>query len=84
MNPWLSTFLDEKGINLDETFELTSSAGFAHFMSYDVIYEAILLTSKDEQSKIKNMLVSIDFKNGDVKHYLRHLGQGLVENRSHF
>jgi hypothetical protein len=33
---------------------------------------------KEYQADIKTMLVKIDFLNGDVFHYLRHLAEGMV------
>lgn len=76
-NEWLNTFIEEKGIDLEESFEI-EVAGVENFFTYEVVIEHILIASPTEQSKIKNMLVEIDFENGDIKHYLRFLGKCLV------
>ena len=76
-NKWLDTFIEEKGIDLEDTFELQGPSG-TNLMSYGVIIEHIKLTQGEEQKMIKDMIVKIDFKNGDIKHFLRHLGQGIV------
>jgi len=72
-NKWLDTFIEEKGIDLEEYFEIDNN-----LIPYGVIIEHIKITSNEEQKQIKNMLVRIDFVNGDVKQYLRHLGQAIA------
>lgn len=74
MKNWLMTFLTEKSINLDETFEINVN-NVSNFFTYEVIVELILSSSPSEQKMIKETLIKIDFKNGDVKHYLRFLGE---------
>ena len=80
-NTWLDVFLEEKGIDLEQTFELTSKQGLYNLIPYGVVVEHIKIANSSEQSAIKDMIVKIDFKNGDVKHFLRHLGQALVDSR---
>lgn len=77
-NEWLDTFIEEKEIDLDEEFTLTAPDGTPNIMSYGVVIEHIMLTTKEEQEKIKDIIVKIDFKNGDVKHFFRHLAQAIV------
>lgn len=77
-NKWLDTFLSEKNIDLEDSFELNSEDGSFNLFTYQVIVDFMKVTSKQEQKAIKDMLVMIDFKNGDVKHYLRHLAKALV------
>lgn len=74
---WLETFIQEKGIDLEDCFEVETD-NQSHFMSYGVIVEHIMISSDHEKEQIKDMIVKIDFKNGDVKHYLRHLGKCLA------
>jgi len=81
---WLDTFLDEKGIDLEESFTLKSSKGTDNIITYGVIVEHIKISSPEEQKQIKEVIVQIDFKNGDVKHFLKHLGQGLIEHYGDF
>jgi hypothetical protein len=75
---WLDTFLEEKGIDLEETFTLLNSEGVENFMPYAVVIEHIKIAPQHEQKAIKEMIVKIDFKNGDVRHFLRHLAQAIV------
>lgn len=74
---WLDTLVEEKEVNLDSEFEVEGASG-TNFMSYGVIVEAIKGTSPAVQAAIKNNLVKIDFCNGDIKHYFRHLGKALA------
>lgn len=77
-NNWLDTFLEEKGIDLEEQFTLKDSTGTENFMPYGVVVEHLKIAPEHEQKSIKEMIVKIDFKNGDVKHFFRHLAQAIV------
>ncbi|GHT70881.1 hypothetical protein FACS1894110_23090 [Spirochaetia bacterium] len=74
---WLDTLIEEKGIDLESRFEIEGASGTNSF-DYAVIIETIKHTGKQEQAAIKNMLVMIDFRNGDICHYFRHLAQALA------
>lgn len=78
-NNWLDTFIKEKGIDLNETFTIESN-GQAHIFEIGNIIENIKATSSNEQNAIKDMIVKIDFHNGDVVDYFKHLAKALVEN----
>lgn len=78
-NNWLDTFIDEKGISLDDTFEIEENGTF-HIFEIGNIVETIKITSPKEQAEIKDMLVKIDFHNGDVIDYFKHLARALVKN----
>lgn len=75
---WLDTFLAEKGIDLEETFEVTGPVYGVNDMAYENVVEAMNLAPASEQRAIKTMLVKIDFVNGDVRKYLRHLAQAIA------
>lgn len=74
---WLDTFISEKNIDLERTFEFENQNGF-NLMPYGVVVEAIKTTSGTERAKIKDTIVKIDFANGDVLHFFRFLGKGLA------
>ncbi len=76
-NKWLDTFIEEKGINLHQTFDVEGRTGL-NVIPYGVVIEHMKIAPKSEQASIKNMLVRIDFANGDVKHFLRHLGKAIA------
>ena len=82
MNPmkfsvWLDTFMDEKNVNLNATFDFETADQF-HVMPYAAVTEAIKAAPSHEQSEIQKMLVKIDFTNASVTRYLRHLGRGMA------
>lgn len=78
-NKWLDTFIEEKGISLEDTFSLEEDENF-HIFEVGNVIENIKLAPPEEQAQIKDMLVKIDFNNGSVLDYLRHLAQALVKN----
>tara|TARA_R110000803_G_C11739021_1_gene290756 strand:+ start:267 stop:515 length:249 start_codon:yes stop_codon:yes gene_type:complete len=77
-NNWLNTFLSEKGIDLDQPINVEGESGL-NFMTVENIVEFIKVTSAGEQKAIKNTFVMIDFKNGDVLHFIKHLAQGVAQ-----
>lgn len=70
---WFTTFLAEKNIDMSEVLVNTDEK----FIQVGDVCQAIVNTTPEEQASIKEMLVHIDFKNGDVLHYLKHLSQAL-------
>lgn len=78
-NKWLDTFITEKGIGLEDTFSLDGDNSF-HIFEVGNIIENIKIAPPEEQAQIKDMLVKIDFHNGSVIDYFKHLAQALVNN----
>ncbi len=74
---YLKTFFEEKQLP-DVSWELTADDGTAHFIGSDVVLEHIALASADEQNKIAKVIRVIDFDNGDVNLYLKHLAGALI------
>jgi len=74
---WINTFFDEKGIDLEETFEIKGPSGM-NYMPYGVVIEHIKTTGPIEQDRIKFTIVQHDFRNIDPRQYLRHLAQAIV------
>ena len=77
MKTYLNNLLNEKGINRDLHLEIEGNSGL-NIIPLDVVVEAIINTNKAEQDKIRNTLVMIDFKNGDVMHFIKHLAQAIA------
>lgn len=75
---WFETFVSEKGLDLDQFFEVEGPSG-TNLMQYQIIYDLILQAPKHEQAGIKEMLVKIDFRNGDVLDYFRHLAKAVAQ-----
>ena len=78
-NKWLDTFIEEKGIDLEQVIEIKTENN-THYFEVGNIIANIKATTPEEQAGIKDMIVKIDFHNGDVVDYFRHLAQALAEN----
>ena len=72
-NQWLDKLIEEKGIDRDDFFEIGDN-----IFEYGYVIDCIKLAPAHEKEAIRKMLVKIDFVNGDIKHYLRHLAHALI------
>ena len=77
MTNYLKTLIEEKNIDLEEIIEVNGESGL-NLMPLGVLLDAICRTGKEEQKAIKNTLVKIDFHNGDIMHYFKHLAQAIA------
>lgn len=77
---YLRTYFKEK--NLPEVvFEVESENGTPNIISNHVVIEHILkCASADEVNSIANIVRRIDFANGDINHFLKHLAQALAQD----
>ena len=75
---WLQTFLDEKGIDIQTTIEVEGEKMGINFIPVGVICEHICITTKKEQKLIKETLCKIDFANGDIMHFFKHLAKAIA------
>lgn len=78
---WINTFLSEKEIDLDEEITIQDRIGNTNWLTVGVVVEGMLSTTKAQQEAIKAMLVKIDFRNGNVRNYLNHLGVCMANAR---
>ncbi len=78
---WIDTFVSEKGIDSEKILEVEANAT-AHFIPVGCVVEAMKSANKVEQAGIKTTIVKIDFCNGDVLHFFRHLATGLASRVS--
>jgi hypothetical protein len=74
MRTYLENLITEKGRSLEDNIELEGHIGLTWNMLIDFIVDA-----KEYHEQIRTMLVKIDFKNGDVFHYLTFLADGMVK-----
>ncbi len=79
MIQYLETFFKEKELP-HVSWELVDDAGVTHSIDSDVVLEHIEQTSVREQNGIADVIRRIDFKNGDVNDFLKHLA-GAIINR---
>lgn len=77
-NKWLDTLIEEKNLNTEHVFEKEGTEWGINYIPLSVVIENIKATSQEEKRQIKNILVAIDFKNGDVMHFFEHLAGALA------
>jgi hypothetical protein len=75
--PWFKRFNEEKGIDGETAIQVEGPSGINH-MTIQNVFNAILNTSAGEQAAIKEMLIRIDFNNGDVVDYYKHLAKAIA------
>ena len=73
MRTYLVNLITEKGRDLDDAITLDGHYGLTWEMLVDFI-----CSMPEYHQTIRNTLVTIDFRNGDVFHYLTHLAAGMV------
>ena len=78
MKNFIYTLISEKNLNLETTFEVEGQSGL-NIIPLGVVVEHILISSIKEQSEIKNILVKIDYKNGDIMHLFKYLAQAIAK-----
>ncbi len=77
MKCWLDTFLTEKQVDPETVFVL-DVAGVTHYVPFEVIREFVEHLPESLQGQIKEKLIRVDFVNGDVLHFCRHLALRMV------
>lgn len=74
---WLNTLIEEKEIDREQILEVEGASGI-NMMPLSYVLENIKWCPKKEQQGIQTMLVKIDFVNGDIVDYFKHLAQALA------
>lgn len=74
---WFDTFIEEKNLPV-ASWELEGPDGMTHWIDSDVVIEYIRIAPPKEQFQIKDVIVKIDFMNGDINHFFNHLAKAIV------
>tara|TARA_R110000868_G_C10586358_1_gene739147 strand:+ start:368 stop:610 length:243 start_codon:yes stop_codon:yes gene_type:complete len=74
---WLDTFLSEKGIDPETTFDVDGPSGF-NLIPVGSLVEMMKQAPATEQIGIKRMIIKIDFLNGNVLDYFKHLARAVA------
>lgn len=74
---WLDTFVQEKGINTEEVFEVNGPSG-SNFIPVACVIEQIKAFDADTREMAKRRIVQIDFKNGDVLHFFKYIAAKMA------
>lgn len=78
---WFDTFIAEKNLENIDIDWIINHNGVDHFIGSDVVFEGIRNAPKNEQMEIKNMIVKIDFKNGDVVPFFKFLAEQMIKTQ---
>ena len=79
MNNFFTTFFNEKNLDF-QYYTVNSPNGTPNIIPSTVVIDAIKNTKGEEAAKIKDMLIKIDFFNGNIHNYLQHLAQALTKD----
>jgi hypothetical protein len=74
---YLSRFFAEKDL-AERIYDVTAPDGTPHMIPTGCVIEAIQSAPAHEQEQIAGILRQIDFRNGDVHHFLQHLAGALA------
>lgn len=74
---WIDTFLMEKGVDLEHTLEVAGASG-TNYIPVACLVDAMKSAPAHEQAGIKSTVVRIDFLNGNVLDYFRHLARAIA------
>lgn len=79
---YLTRYFEEQSkVDRDDYFEVNDKRGDLHVLSYGTIIDVIMDCPEDAGlAQIASTIRKIDFHNGDVGHFLRHLAVGYVNN----
>jgi len=75
---YFKDFFEEKS-NIDDEFVVEDSKGQTHIFMKDQVLEEILAMDNSTKKKIRTKFVQIDFKNGDINHFIKYMLKGLVK-----
>ena len=73
----LNTFFEEKQIPFQQ-FEIEHNDE-THILDNEFVIDLIKGTTGSEREGIKKILVQIDYHDGDVNHFLRHMAEGFIK-----
>lgn len=76
---YLRTFFAEKDLD-QQVYEIDAPGGTLNIIESEAVIERILMTRGEEADAIAAIIRKIDFMNGDVHHFLRHLAGSMVRD----
>jgi len=79
MRNYLNTLLEEKGISQEYMFKAEGDVWGTNIMPLSVIVDFMCEVDKATQTTMKNTLIKIDFKNGDVKHFFQYVADFIAK-----
>lgn len=78
MKNYINNLIEEKGLDIQTTIDAQGPSGL-NIIPLGVVVEHILIAPITEQNQIKKTLIKIDFYNGDVMHFFKHLAGAIAQ-----
>tara|TARA_R100000544_G_C2166159_1_gene30019 strand:- start:41 stop:316 length:276 start_codon:yes stop_codon:yes gene_type:complete len=80
MRNYLETLIEEKGLDLEGTIiEVEGQDWGMNFIPLGCVVDFILTSGRENQRQVRNTLVKIDFANGDVMHFFKHVASFMAK-----
>lgn len=76
-NTWLDTFISEKEIDTEKVLEVVGNSGI-NYIPVGVLIEHIKIAPKNEQERIKEIIVKLDFYNASIIDFFKHLAGAVA------
>ena len=74
---YLATFFDEKQLD-ERIYEVDAPGGTCNMIPSTAVIERVLTTRGEEADAIADIVRKIDFANGDLHHFLKHLAGAMA------
>ena len=79
MRNYLNTLTSEKGLDLETVIEVQGPDYGTNFIPLGCVIDYIMTSGAANQAAVKNTLVKIDFANGDVMHFFKHVASFMAK-----
>ena len=70
---WLDTMIDEKNLDRERVYTFGDN-----YIPLECIIENIKMFDSDTKMKVKNTLIKIDYRNGDILHFFKYIGEKMA------
>jgi len=74
---YIDALFSEKGIDLEQRIEVEGPSG-TNSIPASIVVDAIKEANQGERDQIRATFQKIDFHNGDVMHFVKHLAQAIA------
>lgn len=79
-NTWIDTFIEEKGIDRETFIDVESDNGTMNCIPVGCVVDQLKVEEQSTQAQAKNIIVKIDFQNGDVMDFFEFLAKKMAIN----
>ena len=78
-NKWLDTLVEEKGLDTEMTFEVHGQEWGWNLIPLGAVVEYLKHCDPGTKAAFKTKAVQIDFANGDLVPFFKHLAKALAQ-----